>query len=82
MRAHAHWWREAEGGARNVDRRLLAGVDADPAEAEDVGLGMGWSPRSFGVAWSNRFGGTADLARSAGEPVRDLQLVVGLRLWR
>ena len=36
----------------------------------------------IGLTWSNRFGGTADLARATGEPVRDLQFVAGLRLWR
>lgn len=34
-----------------------------------------------GATWTNRFGGTADFARTAGAPVRDLELVVGLRLW-
>lgn len=36
----------------------------------------------IGLTWSNRFGGTADLSRAAGEPVRDLRLVAGLRVWR
>lgn len=35
-----------------------------------------------GLAWSNSFAGAADLARGAGEPVRDLRFVAGVRLWR
>lgn len=35
-----------------------------------------------GVSWDRRLGGTADLARAAGEPVRDASVVVGVRLWR
>lgn len=34
-----------------------------------------------GVAWSRRFGGTADLVRDAGEDVSDVQFVAGLRVW-
>lgn len=35
-----------------------------------------------GVLWVRQFGGTADLARTAGEPVGDFLMVAGLRLWR
>lgn len=35
----------------------------------------------IGVNWTKRFGNTADIARSAGEPVVDRQLVVGVRAW-
>ena len=35
-----------------------------------------------GVSWFRRTGGTAELARAAGEPVSDWALVFGLRAWR
>lgn len=35
-----------------------------------------------GFEWSSRFGRTAEYARAAGEPVRHLGVVVGIRLWR
>lgn len=35
----------------------------------------------IGIAWSQRYGRTADFARAAGERVRSTQLVVGVRLW-
>jgi copper resistance protein B len=35
-----------------------------------------------GMLWSQRFGESADLARAAGEPARELSWVAGLRLWR
>jgi copper resistance protein B len=34
-----------------------------------------------GVEWSGRLGDTADLARQAGESVRDARWVAGLRVW-
>ena len=34
-----------------------------------------------GVEWAHRFGETADLARSAGEPTRSTRYVAGVRLW-
>lgn len=34
-----------------------------------------------GVSWVRRFGGTAERARAAGEPVFDTRLVAGFRLW-
>jgi copper resistance protein B len=35
----------------------------------------------IGVHWGRKFGGTADHARSEGEPVQDTQWVVGIRAW-
>jgi copper resistance protein B len=35
----------------------------------------------IGFVWLRRFGGTADLARSAGGDASDLELAVGLRVW-
>lgn len=35
----------------------------------------------IGMNWFRKFGGTEDHARAAGEPVRDAQLVIGLRAW-
>lgn len=34
-----------------------------------------------GVEWQGKFGDTADLARAAGESVRDTRFVAGLRFW-
>ena len=34
-----------------------------------------------GLVWLRRFGGTADLARSAGGNASDLELAAGLRIW-
>ena len=34
-----------------------------------------------GVAWHRRIGGTADLAREAGEYVSNVSIVAGLRIW-
>ena len=34
-----------------------------------------------GVEWQGLLGDTADLARGAGEPVRDTHLVAGVRIW-
>lgn len=34
-----------------------------------------------GMSWSQRFGATADLARSAGEAVSRTELIAGLRIW-
>lgn len=36
----------------------------------------------IGVSWIRLTGGTADLARAAGELVSDVRFVAGLRLWR
>ena len=62
------------------------------------GLGRGLSNASFalrtryevrrefapymGVLWERGFGRTAELARIAGDPTGEVQVVVGLRLWR
>jgi copper resistance protein B len=35
-----------------------------------------------GVVWTGKFGQTADFARAYGEPVRNLGLVLGVRMWR
>jgi copper resistance protein B len=35
----------------------------------------------IGVAWANRFGETADMARAAGEPTRNVRYVAGVRFW-
>jgi copper resistance protein B len=35
----------------------------------------------IGLVWLRRFGGTADLARSAGGDASDLELAAGLRVW-
>ena len=34
-----------------------------------------------GVEWANRFGQTADLARAAGEQIRNTRYVAGVRFW-
>jgi len=34
-----------------------------------------------GIEWTRRFGATADFARAAGDDVRDVRWVVGLRAW-
>ncbi len=35
----------------------------------------------LGIQWTGSFGDTADIARAAGEPVRDTFVVAGLRFW-
>ena len=35
----------------------------------------------IGVSWTNKFGGTADMARSEGERTEDFAVVAGLRFW-
>lgn len=75
-----------------------AEVSAAIQEAKDFGVGRGFNDvelglrmryeirREFapyvGVVWARRLGGTADLAHSSGAPVRELSVVMGLRLWR
>ena len=34
-----------------------------------------------GLEWTGKLGDTADLAREAGESVRDARWVAGLRVW-
>lgn len=34
-----------------------------------------------GIAWTHRFGATADLARNAGERATDARVVAGVRMW-
>jgi copper resistance protein B len=36
----------------------------------------------IGVAWTNKFGGTASLARAEGDVVHDTYAVIGIRVWR
>lgn len=66
---------------------------ADPAR----GIGAGLSDLQFGLrlryeirrqfapyvgfTWDRKFGGTADFARAAGEPVSVRQVVAGVRMW-
>jgi len=52
----------------------------------DLGLRLRYEvTREFapyiGVNWANKFGGTADYARAAGEKTNDVQLVAGIRAW-
>ncbi len=52
----------------------------------DLGLRLRFELRReyapyLGVGWVRRFGGTADLARQAGEDVDQLAIVGGLRIW-
>jgi copper resistance protein B len=65
--------------------------------ARDLGVGRGLNDGEFGirlryeirrefapyigVVWTSRFGQTADFARQEGEPVRNLGLVLGIRVW-
>lgn len=64
----------------------------------ELGIGRGFNDGEFGVrlryeikrefapyvglVWTSRFGQTADFARIQGEPVRNLGLVIGVRMWR
>ncbi len=52
----------------------------------DMGLRLRFEPRReyapyLGVSWVRRFGGTADVARQAGEGADQLAMVGGLRIW-
>jgi copper resistance protein B len=52
----------------------------------DVGLRLRYELRRevapyLGVAWVNRFGSTADIARANGEDAHELQAFAGLRVW-
>jgi copper resistance protein B len=74
-----------------------AEVDLAFQDVEALGLGAGLSGVEVdlrlryevrrevapyvGVSWRQSFGGTADLARGAGERVAGVALVAGLRLW-
>jgi len=35
----------------------------------------------IGVTWTQKYGGTADIARAAGEPASETLYLVGLRAW-
>ncbi len=66
---------------------------ADPARGigrglatADIGLRLRYEFRReiapyIGVAWTQRFFGTADLARAAGQSVGQTRLLTGVRLW-
>ena len=72
-------------------------INAAAQEVEDFGVGSGINDvelglrlryeisREFapyiGVSWINKFGGTADMARSDGESVRDVAVMAGMRFW-
>lgn len=61
------------------------GIGSGLASA-DVGLRLRYEIRRefapyLGLAWSQKFGGTADLSRAAGHDTSDLQFVAGLRMW-
>jgi copper resistance protein B len=52
----------------------------------DLGLRLRYEIRRevapyVGVAWVNRFGGTADAARARGEDAHEVQVLAGLRVW-
>lgn len=52
----------------------------------DLGLRLRYEIRRefapyVGVAWTRKFGGTADLARADGQAVQDTQWLVGVRSW-
>jgi len=52
----------------------------------EVGLRLRYEIRRefapyIGVDWAGKFGGTADLARAAGERTRDTRLVAGVKFW-
>ena len=53
----------------------------------EVGVRVGYEIRRefapyIGLAWTSKFGKTAGFARAEGEPVRNLGLVIGIRVWR
>lgn len=66
-------------------RDVANGIGSGLSEAE-AGVRLRYEIRRefapyVGVAWARRLGGTADLARAAGEDVSDVQFVAGLRIW-
>lgn len=72
-------------------------INAAAQKVEEFGVGSGINDielglrlryeikREFapyiGVSWTNKFGGTADMARSEGERTEDFAVVAGLRFW-
>lgn len=72
-------------------------INAASQKAEEFGVGSGVNDtelglrlryeikREFapyiGVSWSNKFGETADIARSEGEKTRDFSVMAGVRFW-
>jgi len=68
-------------GKDDPERRIAAGLSQ-----ADMGLRARYEFRRevapyIGVSWNRRFFGTADLARAAGDSVRDTRFVIGVRLW-
>ena len=68
-------------GKTDAAKRTGAGLsDAD------VGLRLRYEVRRefapyVGIAWTRRFGTSADLARAAGEDTSNLRILAGLRIW-
>jgi copper resistance protein B len=76
--------------------RLETGVAVQEVADWGVGAGLGalelglrvryelWRELApyVGLSWGQRFAGTARLAEAAGEPISEVSLVAGLRLWR
>ncbi|MGE3277375.1 MAG: copper resistance protein B [Vicinamibacterales bacterium] len=68
-------------GKDDVARGIAAGLGS-----MEAGLRLRYEIRRefapyVGVNWSQKFSGTADLAREDGEAVRSLRLVAGARIW-
>jgi copper resistance protein B len=68
-------------GKDDPERAIGAGISN-----LDLGLRLRFEIRPelapyVGVNWKQRFGGTADYAKDAGEPTSDLQFVLGVRAW-
>jgi copper resistance protein B len=68
-------------GKSDPERGIGAGLSTT-----DVGLRLRYEVRRefapyIGVAWSNKWGGTADFAEAAGEDTGGARLVTGVRLW-
>lgn len=75
-----------------------AEVNLAVQSVRELGIGRGFNDGEFGlrlryeirrefapyagIVWTSRFGQTADFARREGEPVRNLGLVLGIRMWR
>jgi copper resistance protein B len=68
-------------GKDDVERGLGSGLSN-----LELGLRLRYEIRRefapyIGVAWTRRYGGTADLLRAQGEPTSDTTFVAGLRIW-
>jgi copper resistance protein B len=69
-------------GKSDPDRGVGAGLGTT-----EIGLRLRYLVRRefapyVGVTWNRKHFGTADLAKSAGEPAGGARLTIGLRLWR